>query len=49
MNVENTKRRQALQPFGGIDVDSRLFFERVLNVKKIRDFVFISKSVEKGR
>ena len=48
-SVENGKRRRALAPFSALDTDSRLFFERIVSVKKIRDFVFITKANARGR
>ena len=42
-NIENFKRRRALPPVSPLDIGSRLFFERILNVKKIREFIFITK------
>lgn len=48
-NVENFKRRRALQPGPGLDFQSQLFFERILNIKKMRELVFITKSLAKGR
>ncbi len=48
-NVENFKRRRALTPLPGMDLDSRLFFERVINIKKIQELIFITKSNPKSR
>ena len=48
-NVETFKRRRALPPFSLMDSDSRMFFERIMNVKKMREIVFVSKSKSKGR
>lgn len=48
-SVENFKRRRALTPSSGLDVDSKLFFERILNVKKVREFVFITKAKARNR
>lgn len=45
-NVENFKRRQALPPLPLFDGDLE-FFDRVLNVKKVRDFIFVTKSAAK--
>ena len=45
-NVENAKRRGALMP---VDAHSRLFFERVVSAKKIRELIFITKAKAKGR
>lgn len=40
--VENCKRRHCLTPYM-LDAGSRHFFERVLNVRKMQDFVFIQR------
>lgn len=48
-NVENLKRRGALLPMYSLDMNSRVFFDRVLTVRKVREFVFITKSKPKGR
>ncbi len=48
-SVENDKRRNALPPFSGLDGDSRVFFDRLLSVKKIREFVFITKAKARTR
>ncbi|OGW80700.1 MAG: hypothetical protein A3C47_07075 [Omnitrophica bacterium RIFCSPHIGHO2_02_FULL_51_18] len=42
--LENFKRRRALSPLSPIDMRSRLFFERILQVKKIRDLVFCGRA-----
>ena len=42
MNVENFKRRRALAP--RLDAESRLFFERIMSVKKMQELVFITKT-----
>ena len=44
-NVENDKRRRALPHFAG-DLH---FFERVLAMKKLNDFVFITKTAARNR
>lgn len=49
MNVENMKRRGALLPMYSLDMNSRVFFDRVLTVRKVREFVFITKTTSKGR
>jgi hypothetical protein len=49
MNVENMKRRGALLPMYSLDMNSRVFFDRVLTVRKVREFVFITKANAKGR
>lgn len=48
-NVENSKRRRALSPFGAFDVDSRLFFERILMVRKAKELIFVSAARAKNR
>ena len=48
-DVENSKRRRALPPFPVLDEASRLFFERVVIVKQMSEFVFISKASAKRR
>ena len=44
-NVENDKRRRALPHFAG-DLQ---FFDRVLAMKKLEDFVFITKTAARNR
>ena len=44
-NVENYKRRRALPHFAS----DFQFFERVLAMKKLEDFVFITKTAAKNR
>ena len=46
--VENFKRRRALPPLPSL-AGSETFFNRVLSLRKIRDFVFITKAVAKNR
>jgi len=48
-NVETFKRRRGLPPFSLLDSESRSFFQRILNVKKIRELVFITKASTKDR
>ena len=48
-NIENFKRRGALQPFGSLDLSSKLFFERALHVKRTADFIFLTKHQGKNR
>ena len=48
-SLENFKRRRALSGFGSVDSGSRLFFERIVDTKKNRDFVFITKARSKNR
>ena len=49
-SVENGKRRRALPPVSrSLDAESRLFFERVLSVRKIQEFLFIAKADLKTR
>ena len=44
-NVENGKRRRALPHF----TSDLQFFDRVLAMKKLDDFVFISKTAARNR
>ena len=48
-NVENFKRRRALQSFWAIDMSSKMFFERALHVRRGTEFVFITKAQSKNR
>ena len=48
-SIENFKRRRALPTFSSLDMNSRLFFERVLSVRKIREMVFIPKALARSR
>ena len=48
-NVENFKRRRALPPLSRLDAESRSFFERVLNVKKIKELDFFHDGRTKNR
>ena len=41
-NVENYKRQRSLSP-------NSEFFEKVLAMKKLQDFVFITKTAARGR
>lgn len=41
--LENFKRRRALCHSSPIDMRSRLFFERILSVKKVRDLIFCNR------
>ncbi len=45
-SVENFKRRKALPSIA--DNGDFCFFERVLSVKKIREFVFITRAAAKN-
>ncbi len=44
-NIENMKRHRALGPGG----EAQHFFDRLLNVKKVRELVFITKANAKSR
>ena len=46
--VENFKRRRALPPLSAVEGDSE-FFNRILNVKKIQEMIFITKTVARTR
>ncbi len=48
-SVENFKRRRSLPPLSTLDGGSKLFFERILTVKKIRELIFITKASAKSR
>lgn len=48
-NVETFKRRNALRHFSAIDASSQLFFDRIVNVKKIRELVFVTKASARTR
>ena len=48
-NVENFKRRRALTPLSQFDLDPRSFFDRILDVKKFRELVFVSNARTKNR
>ena len=48
-NVENLKRRGALPPFSLFEGDPRVLLDRLLNVRKIRDIIFVPKGKAKGR
>ncbi len=41
--LENFKRRRALSHSSPIDMRSKLFFERILSVKKVRDLIFCGR------
>ncbi len=48
-SIENMKRRRALRSSSSpLDQRSRLFFERILNVRKVQEFVFITKASAKS-
>ena len=53
-NIENSKRRQALpawpagRPLPSFAGDAK-FFDRLLSVRKMHEFIFITKAVAKNR
>ena len=47
-SVENFKRRRALPAMPGFSEDAK-FFHRILNVRKIQELVFITKTAAKNR
>lgn len=47
-NVENFKRRRALQSFWSLDISSKMFFQRALHIKRNSEFVFITKAQSKS-
>ena len=48
-SVENIKRRHALPQWPGRPESYRVYFDRLLNVRKVREFVFITKAGMKTR
>ena len=48
-NIENLKRRGALVPFSLFEHDPREILDRLLNVRKIRDIIFVPKVKAKSR
>ena len=48
-NVENFKRRRVLQSFWSLDMSSKMFFKRVLHVKREGEMIFITKTQSKNR
>ena len=49
VNIENLKRRGALPRFSLFEGTPRSFFDRILNVKKIREIIFVPKAKAKNR
>ena len=47
-SVENFKRRRALPPLPGMEGEFK-FFERILNMRKMQELVFITKTAAKNR
>jgi hypothetical protein len=47
-SIENYKRRRALPAMPGFSDDLK-FFEKILNVRKIQELVFITKTAAKNR
>lgn len=43
-NMESLKRQRALPTLSPVDLESRLFFERILHVRKFRELVFFTKA-----
>ncbi len=48
-NIESFKHRRAFTAYPALDMGSRVFFERIVNVKKIKELVFVSKARAKSR
>lgn len=48
-SVENFKRSRAAAPFCLVDANSKLFFEKILSVKKHDEIVFITSSKSRER
>lgn len=46
--IENLKRRHSLETVG-LDQGSRMFFERLVSARKVRELVFVSKSIARTR
>lgn len=42
--LENFKRRRALSHSSPVDMHSKVFFERILQVKKVKDLVFCGRA-----
>ena len=47
-HVENFKRRRALTPLADLNGHTK-FFDKILNVKKIQELVFITKTAARSR
>jgi hypothetical protein len=47
-NLENFKRRRALPALGSLSEDAR-FFERILNIRKMQEMVFVTKAAARTR
>ena len=47
-SIENFKRRRALPPWPGSGGEAK-FFERILSIRKVQEFVFITKTAAKNR
>ena len=49
-SVENFKRRRALPSPNLASIDKEMmFFDRILNVKRLKEFIFITKAEAKAR
>ncbi len=48
-NVENFKRRRALQSFWSLDISSKMFFKRALHVRRDSEPIFITKAQSRNR
>lgn len=47
--IENFKRRRALPPCSSLDLGSKHFFDRILQVPKGRELVFFTKAMARSR
>ena len=42
-NIENFKRRRTVSPFMSLDDETRAFFEKMVSVRKLKDFAFLRR------
>lgn len=47
-NIENFKRRRAVSPFTSLDDETRAFFEKMVSVRRIKDFAFLRREDSRG-
>lgn len=47
-NIENFKRRRAVSPFTSLDDETRAFFEKMVSVRKLKDFAFLRREDSRG-
>lgn len=48
-NIENYKRRRMLSPLASLDDETRAFFEKMVSVRKLKDFIFLRRENSRGR